>query len=109
MDVLETAVTLPFWNAMVWYPPPGLGTTTVPCTAPNSPPSGPGPAKAGPNGTGPWMRPKAPLGGSVRNGGLADGADGDTVGAGLGEDEPVAATATPAPASTPTAMTPART
>src|SRR5580700_11278838 len=91
MDVLETAVTFPFWNATVWYPPPGLGTTTARCTMRHGRSLG------------------RPLGGSGRlDGALADGG-GEALGAGAGEDEPVAATATPAPVSTPTPITPAMT
>src|SRR5690349_14977298 len=115
MDVPETAVTFPFWNATVWNPPPDLGTTTVPCTAPNGPPNRPGPRRPGPrrpgprrpgpNAKGPWCGMRhgrflgKPLGGSgVRDGALVDG-EGGALGVGVGEDEPVAATATPAPAS----------
>jgi hypothetical protein len=95
-------------NAIVWYPPPGLGTTALPCTAPNSPPRAPGPPKA--NGPPPGARMcHGPLGGKD---GLTEGdGDGDAL---LAEaagcpDELVAATATPAPARIPRVTTPART
>src|SRR6516164_8066431 len=94
---------------MVWYPPPGLGATYWPWMAPNGPSAPPKPSG-----------PPPPNNGPSRNGnrcGMGTWAEGDGEGvaavaapgaAGCAGD-PVAANATPAPASRPAVMTPART
>src|SRR6516225_6102229 len=91
MEVALTPVTEPRWVSTVWNPPPDLGTTNWPCTAPNGPPK-PMPKPPG--------RPRWGKSGRADGEGVATVPPaGDTAAVPDSGEPDVAAIATPAPAS----------